>query len=66
HLPQIASFGRQQLTVRKETRDGRSFTCVESLEGDRRVAELAEMISGKNVTQTTLRQAREMLAAADE
>ncbi|MBN2581796.1 MAG: DNA repair protein RecN [Planctomycetes bacterium] len=66
HLPQIASFGRQQLTVRKETHDGRSFTRVEPLEGDRRIAELAEMISGKNVTKTTLRQAREMLAAADE
>ncbi len=66
HLPQIASFGRRQLTVRKETRDGRSFTRVEPLDGDRRIAELAEMISGKQVTETTLRQAREMLQAAGQ
>jgi len=66
HLPQIASFGRRQLTVRKETRDGRSFTRVEPLDGDRRVAELAEMISGRQVTETTLRQAREMLQAAGQ
>lgn len=64
HLPQIASFADSQLTVRKQSRQGRSFTVVESVTGDRRIAELAEMIGGKDVTETTRQQARELLALA--
>jgi DNA repair protein RecN (Recombination protein N) len=64
HLPQIASFADSQLTVRKQSRQGRSFTVVEPVTGDRRIAELAEMIGGKDVTETTRQQARELLALA--
>ena len=64
HLAQIASFADRQLTVRKQTRDGRSYTSVEVTDGDRRVSELAEMIGGKDVTKTTLRQASELLEQA--
>jgi len=66
HLPQIAAFGSRHLTVRKESRNGRSFTSVETVEGDRRVAELAEMIGGANVTATTRKQARELLDQAKQ
>ena len=66
HLPQIASFAARHLTVRKETREGRSFTSVEVVDGERRIAELAEMIGGKNVTATTRKQARELLQLAEQ
>ena len=66
HLPQIASFAARHLTVRKESREGRSFTSVEFLDGERRIAELAEMIGGKNVTATTRKQARELLELANQ
>lgn len=66
HLPQIAAFGDRQLTVRKASRQGRSFSSIEMLTGEERVAELAEMISGASVTETTLRQARELLKEASQ
>jgi DNA repair protein RecN (Recombination protein N) len=64
HLPQIAGFATRHLTVRKETRDGRSFTRVDSVDGETRITELAEMIGGKDVTATTRKQAKELLSLA--
>ena len=64
HLPQIAAFADRQLTVRKISKQGRSFSTIEALTGEQRVAELAEMISGASVTETTRRQARELLKQA--
>jgi DNA repair protein RecN (Recombination protein N) len=64
HLPQIAAFADRQITIRKTTLNGESFTHVEILSGDQRVRELAEMITGKLVSETSLAQAKELLAAA--
>ncbi|NNM86684.1 MAG: DNA repair protein RecN [Phycisphaerales bacterium] len=61
HLPQIAAFAQRHLSIRKEVSGGESFTRVSPLEGDGRVRELAEMITGKAVTETSLRQAQELL-----
>jgi DNA repair protein RecN (Recombination protein N) len=62
HLPQIASFADRHLTIRKSIVAGDSFTTVTPLEGEARVEELAEMITGKDRTATSLAQARELLA----
>ncbi len=61
HLPQIAAFAQRHLSIRKEVSGGESFTRVSPLEGAARVQELAEMITGKAVTETSLRQAKELL-----
>lgn len=61
HLPQIASFADRHVTIRKRTEGGESFTTVNVVEGEPRVAELAEMITGKDITETSLAQARELL-----
>jgi DNA repair protein RecN (Recombination protein N) len=61
HLPQIASFGDRHLTIRKQTTAGESYTTVTVMQGDHRVRELAEMITGKDVTDISLAQARELL-----
>jgi DNA repair protein RecN (Recombination protein N) len=66
HLPQIAAWADAHLKVSKMTRNGRTFSHVASLRGDARVEELAEMIHGEKRTDTTRRQAREMLDAARE
>ena len=63
HLPQIAAFADRHLTIRKRTDAGQTLTTVALMEGDARLHELAEMISGKDVTPTGLAQARELLAA---
>jgi DNA repair protein RecN (Recombination protein N) len=63
HLPQIAAFADRHLTIRKATAGGETVTSVAVMEGEARVRELAEMTSGKAVTETALAQARELLEA---
>jgi DNA repair protein RecN (Recombination protein N) len=64
HLPQIASYADRHLTVRKEVVGDQTTTTVRSMDGDVRVEELAEMIGGHRITETTRAQARELLDAA--
>ena len=64
HLPQIAAFADRHLTVRKTVVDHQTQTAVRLVEGQQRLEELAEMIGGQHVTETTRAQARELLAAA--
>ncbi len=61
HLPQIAAFADRHLTIRKKTDAGETVTTVTVVDGDSRIHELAEMTSGKDVTATSLAQARELL-----
>jgi DNA repair protein RecN (Recombination protein N) len=64
HLPQIASFADRHLTVRKAVKDKQTQTTVRVMEGDERIEELAEMIGGQRITDTTRAQARELLDSA--
>ncbi|MDY7096426.1 MAG: hypothetical protein SX243_25935, partial [Acidobacteriota bacterium] len=61
HLPQVAACGDRQFKVGKEVRDGRTFAKVETLERTDRVEELARMLAGQEVTELSLRHARELL-----
>jgi DNA repair protein RecN (Recombination protein N) len=63
HLPQIAAFADRHLTIRKATHGGETATTVTVMDGEVRVRELAEMTTGKDVTETALAQARELLDA---
>lgn len=64
HLPQIAAFADRHLTIRKKTDGKETATTVNVMEGEVRVRELAEMITGKDVTETSLAQARELMGVA--
>lgn len=64
HLPQIASYADQHLSVRKEVINDKTETKVRVMKGDERVQELAEMTGGQHITPTTLAQARELLEVA--
>ena len=64
HLPQVAAFADLHLKVEKSVSLGRTATCVERLEGEERVAEVARMLSGARVTEKTLEHAREMIQEA--
>lgn len=64
HLPQIAAYAERHLTVRKQVEGKETHTTVRPMAGDERLAELAEMIGGQRVTETTRQQARELLEAA--
>ncbi|MEO6435208.1 MAG: DNA repair protein RecN [Tepidisphaeraceae bacterium] len=64
HLPQIASYADRHLTVRKEVIADKTRTSVRTMDGAERLQELAEMIGGQRVTETTRAQAAELLEAA--
>ena len=63
HLPMIAAMAGQHLAVSKHVAAGRTTARVSVLARPQRVEELARMLAGERVTETTRRQARELLAA---
>jgi len=65
HLPMIAALAHHHWSVAKQVSGGRTTVQVEPVEGARRVAELARMLAGERATETTRRQARELLEGAE-
>jgi DNA repair protein RecN (Recombination protein N) len=64
HLPQVAARGDQHLTVSKAgDGDGRPVSRINPLDRKTRVDELARMLGGLEITDTTRKHAREMLAS---
>jgi len=61
HLPQLAALANTHLLIAKSERDGRTFTSVTPLDVEGRKRELARIIGGTNITDTTLKSAEEML-----
>lgn len=64
HLPQVASFADVHFYIRKEVDQERTFTRVQDMPDSGRIEELARMLGGVEVTETTLHHAGEMLAMA--
>ncbi len=64
HLPQIAAFASQHFLVEKSEREGRTRTQIRQIKEDERTGEIARMISGATVTETSLRHAEQMLKAS--
>ena len=61
HLPQLAALANTHLLIAKSERDGRTYTSVTPLDIEGRKKELARIIGGTNITETTLKSAEEML-----
>ena len=61
HLPQLAALANTHFLIAKEERDGRTYTSVTPLDKEGRKRELARIIGGANITETTLKSAEEML-----
>ena len=61
HLPQLAALADTHLLIAKAERDGRTYTTVTPLDMEGRMRELARIIGGANITETTLKSAAEML-----
>ena len=64
HLPQIAAFADQHFLLRKIAAKGRTQTRIELMAETARVQEIARMLSGASVTDTSLRHAEQLLAAS--
>ena len=64
HLPQIAAFADQHLLIEKREKSGRTQTSVRLLAQDERTEEVARMLSGAKLTETSLQHAAQMIEAS--
>ena len=62
HLPQVASQGNQHFQVSKRNDGGKTVSQIEALDAKSRVEEIARMLGGLEITATTRKHARELLA----
>ena len=65
HLPQIASFADRHIKVTKSVQKGRTLVQYQMLEGEDKVRELAQMMSGQQESEISRRHAEEMLSRAN-
>lgn len=65
HLAQIAAFADEHKLISKEEKDGRTYTCITSLDYNGRKYELARIMGGLTVTQSILNSAEELLLSAE-
>lgn len=61
HLPQIAAFADQHFLIAKSERLGRTETSVHQMQRGERVEEIARMLSGAKLTDTSLKHAKHLL-----
>lgn len=65
HLPQLAAMADVQFSIVKQQASGNTYTTVTRLNKEGRIQELARLIGGETITETTLRSASELIGAAD-
>jgi len=63
HLPQIATFADHHYLILKKEVSGRTRTTVSEIIGDERTEEIARMLSGAKLTDTSLKHAEQMIKA---
>jgi DNA repair protein RecN (Recombination protein N) len=63
HLPQIATFADHHYRIEKKESGGRTKTSVRNITGDERTEEVARMLSGAKVTESSLKHAEQMIKA---
>jgi DNA repair protein RecN (Recombination protein N) len=66
HLPQVAACADQHFVVAKTTHQGQTLSSVQAVHGEKRVAEIARMLGGQQLSSTSLAHAQEMLAVATD
>jgi len=64
HLPQIAAFADQHFVIEKADKGGRTRTSVRRMEEGERVQEIARMLSGAKLTESSLEHARSLLKSS--
>jgi DNA repair protein RecN (Recombination protein N) len=65
HLPQVAATADRQLQVTKASAGGKVSSKVKTLDAGERVEEVARMLGGVKITETTRKHAAEMLKSGD-
>jgi DNA repair protein RecN (Recombination protein N) len=63
HLPQIATFGDHHYVIEKKESSGRTRTSIRAVTGEERTEEVARMLSGSKLTETSRKHAEQMIKA---
>jgi DNA repair protein RecN (Recombination protein N) len=63
HLPQIATFADHHYVIEKKERNGRTRTSIRPVLGEERTEEVARMLSGAKLTDTSRKHAEQMIKA---
>ena len=63
HLPQIATFADHHYVIEKKERNGRTRTTIRPVSGEERTEEVARMLSGAKLTDTSRKHAEQMIKA---
>src|SRR5579862_6705275 len=63
HLPQIATFGDHHYVIEKKESGGRARTSIRAVTGEERTEEVARMLSGAKLTETSRKHAEQMIKA---
>lgn len=64
HLPQIAAFGSHNYRIEKDSDDSMTYTHIRALTKNEKIREIARLLGGTNITNTTLRSAEELIDAS--
>ena len=65
HLPQIAAFGEHNYRIQKKSDEKMTFTTVTPLTDEGKVDEIARLLGGTNITDTTIQSAKELISSSD-
>ena len=63
HLPQIAAYSDTHYSVRKHVQEGKTETRIEKLDQELKVCEVAKLLSGETVTETSIKAAKELIVS---
>lgn len=66
HLPQISSFADNHILIYKKDDENKTISSAENINGEKRIKEIARLIGGVNITETTYKSAKEMIDMANE
>lgn len=64
HLPQIAAFGEHNYKIEKQTDESSTYTTITELTADEKVQEIARLLGGATITDTTLKSAKELIQSS--
>ena len=64
HLPQIAAFGRHNYKISKSSDDSMTYTTITPLSEEEKAEEIARLLGGANITETTMKSAYELMESS--
>ena len=64
HLPQIAAYGNHNYKIEKNSDESMTFTTVLPLSENEKIREIARLLGGVNITETTIKSAEELVNAS--